>query len=361
MLNCSYGLINLHQKIYIMKRIINVDWLSMYCSSELVVEAKKFEFKRAAEGSAQFKEVWHVYNKEDAELYCIMQKNPYSPIIPKNAVMIKVANRYLYRDNWNIEFLNFCMACNITPKSISRIDICCDFEVFDNNLHPEQLIKGFLNNKYLKMRQSKYSLEGEQNDGQKFSYLRFGKRENEVSSYIYNKSKELREVKDKPYIRDQWEQCGIGQNKDVWRLEVSLRTTQLRTIVQSTGEILRLDLDFITTKGVLENIYNAVILKYFCFKINDNQKQKRRMKDLVLFKGMSTTLEMKVINDKPQTNRMDKIVVKKIANIFSQYRVEDQESFEKVHQALGIILDQTDLWDYYYERIRPSIGWYKER
>lgn len=333
----------------------------MYCSSTLVVEAKKFEFKRAAEGSAQFKEVWHVYNKEDAELYCIMQKCPYSPIIPKNTVMIKVANRYLYRPNWNIEFLNFCLACNITPKSISRIDICCDFESFDNNLHPEALMKGFLNNKYLKMGQSKYSLEGQQGNGQQFSYLRFGKRENEVSSYLYNKSKELKEVKDKPYIRDQWDQCGIGQNKDVWRLEVSLRTTQLRTIVQSTGEILRLDLDFITTKGVLENIYNAVILKYFHFKINDNQKQKRRMKDLVLFKGISTTLEMKIINDKPQTNRMDKIVVKKIANIFSQYRVEDQEAFEKVYQALGIILDKTDLWDYYYERIRPSIGWYKER
>lgn len=182
-----------------------------------------------------------------------------------------------------------------------------------------------------------------------------------MCTYLYNKSQELREVKDKPYIREVWEKNGLDVSKDVWRLEVSMRTTQLRVIVPLTGEILRLDLDFMTTQGVVENIYNCAVLKYFDFRYNDGQQKAQRMKKLELFKGMTTTLLMGIQNNKPCTNRMDKIVVKRIANAFSQYRVEDVNEFNTVMAALGVLLNKTDLWDFYYEKIRPSIGWYKER
>lgn len=344
-----------------MNRAVTVDWLSMYCTSPMIVQNVDYEFRKLDAGSAQFSTIYNVYNIRDKELYCTVQCHPYSPIIPKSSVMVKVANRYLYHSNWNITLQNFLFVCNITPISISRIDIACDFNTFDNNLHPQNLIKGLLDGTYIKTGISKFAAQGDLDGENMYEYLRFGNRESQCSVYLYNKTKELKDVKDKPYIREMWKESGIDTSKDVWRLEVSMRTTQLKMIIPLTGEIFRLGLDFVRTNSIVENVYNAAIRKYFDIRINDGQRKKMRMKPVVLFKKDPTTILMVCPVNQACTNRMDKIVAKRVANYFSMYRLEDEENQKKVMEALGIILDQTDLWDYYYEKIRPVLGWYKER
>lgn len=344
-----------------MKRVISIDWLTMYCHGSFINTNKYYNFVKQQGGSAQFAEIYKVYDVEFEEPYAIVQMKPYSPIIPADTMMVQICNRWLYREDWNIRFNNFCLSNNIKPMAISRIDICADFNTFDNNLHPQNFVNGFLTNKYLKTGQSKYTLMGEQTDKQRFSYLRFGKRDNEVSTYLYNKSKELKEVQNKPYIYERWENAGLDMTKDVWRLEVSMRTVQLRTILKMTGEIIRLDLPFLSTMGVVENVYNAAILKYFDFRINDGQAKKSRMKRLDLFKGMSSTLELKVMQDRPKTNRMDKIVIKKLANCYSQYRIEKEDEQDVIFEALNLIIDKCDLRDYFNVMVSPYIGKYKER
>ena len=343
-----------------MNRTISIDWLSLYCECYVLNDNNFYKFERQNESSGQFKEIWKVYDKIDKELYCVIQRTPWSPIIPKHTTMVKVANRYLYRQDWNTKLMHFLNVCHIIPKSISRIDIAADFNHFDNNLKVESFIQGFLSNKYIKMGQNKYTLMGEQKNQHEYSYLRFGNRESEISAYLYNKSKELKEVHDKPYIREMWEENGINTKKDVWRLEVSLRNKQMKTIVKQTGEMLRIDLDFLKTQGIVENVFNCAVLKAFDFRINDNQKQKRRMKRLELFRGMTSTLLMVVPTNEACTNRMDKIVVKKLANCVSEYRVDNQESYEIIRRAMDEIITQCGLKDYYYEKVHPQIKFFKD-
>ena len=344
-----------------MVRCISIDWLTMYCNSDMIADNPYFDWQLQKGGSAQFKKLFKVYDVELNELYCMVQTEPYSAIIPENTVMVQVSNRFLYRADWNTRFNNFCLLHNITPKAISRIDLCVDFNHFDNNLQPENFIRGFIENKYLKVGQTKYTLQGQQGLIQHYSYLRFGKRENEVSIYLYNKSKELREVQDKPYIRERWEAAGLNMEADVWRLEVSMHTQQLKTISRITGECVRLDLPFLSTMGVVENVLNAAILKYFDFRINDGQLKKCRMKKVELFRGMSSCLELKIIQDKPKTNRIDKIVCKKLANCVTEYRLESEDQQDIINRALALILDKCDLEEYYKVMIKPYIQKYKER
>lgn len=42
-----------------------------------------------------------------------------------------------------------------------------------------------------------------------------GSGKSSYSVYLYNKSKELKEVKDKPYIRELMEKAGFNNNEDV--------------------------------------------------------------------------------------------------------------------------------------------------
>lgn len=344
-----------------MNRAISIDWLTMYCESPMIVEGSRYEFKKRAVGGKQFAIVYDVYDKECNEKYCIVQSQPHSPIIPKNAVMVQVCNRYLYYSNWNITLCNFMSACNIHPKSISRIDIACDFNRFAKGIHPSMLINRLVSGEYRYVGRSKVAINGELKKGLEVDYLRVGNRDSEISCYLYNKSKELREAVDKPYIREMWSNSGLDIDKDVWRLEVSLSNVQMRTIVVQTGEMLRLDLDFLKTQGIIENVYHCAVKKAFDIRKAEPGKRTNKMDKVLLFDQASSTLLMTIPTSDAKTNRMDRILVKRLANCHSMYRTESEEGYDKILGALEVLLENEALREYYYEKVVPLIGFYKER
>lgn len=343
------------------RRVITIDWLTMYCECSMIVQNRRWEWRKSDHGTNQFRDVWRVYDRETRDLYCIVEKTPYSPIIPKNATMIQVSNRYLYYENWNVELNNFMTASNIRPISISRIDIACDFNRFAYNLHPQTFIQGVAGGKYRLGRKRKVAFQGELEDGVTYEYMRLGNRESEISGYLYNKTKELQDVMEKPYIRKMWKDSGLNMEQDVWRLEVSLSNKQMRAMLQETGEIFRIDLDFISTQGVLENVYNACVNKVFDFRHNEVNKRTDRLKRVKLFDECSSTILMVVPSNEPKTNKMDKIIIKRLANYHSMYRIEDEQEIEILHNAMKILLKNEELVKYYYQKVEPLLGWYKER
>lgn len=343
------------------RHIIGIDWLTLYCQSPLITDSARYKFHKRDVGGAQFKDIYDVYDLEDGERYCIIQQRPYSPIIPKNAVMLQVCNRYLYRDNWNVTVSNFMLSHNITPMSISRIDLFCDFNTFVNGLHPKTLIKGLSNGKYRHVGRSKVTIQGRLEEGINPAYLRIGNRESEISVYLYNKTLELKEVKDKPYIREMWVASGLDVNADVWRLEASLNNQQMRTVVAETGEMIRLDLDFFRTYGILQNVYRCAILKAFDIRINNGSGRTNRMPQLTLFKDFTSSLFMTVPTNDACTSRMDRILVKRLADCYAQYRIDNQEKYNKIYGALEVLLENEELRKYYYEKVVPALGAFKER
>lgn len=343
------------------RRCISVDWLTMYCESSMIVQNKRWEWRKLDHGSAQFSEVYKVYDREKSEQYCIVQRCPYSPIIPKRAVMVQVCNRFLYYNNWNNELNNFLLASNIKPISISRIDIACDFTEFAYGVSPQSFIKKAASGQYRYAGRSKITYTTKAGSASDFEYMRIGDRESEISSYLYNKTQELKDVQDKPYIREMWERSGLDTSKNVWRLEVSLSNVQMRTVIKETGEVFRLDLDFFKTQGIVENVFNCACLKSFKFKYNKPGERTTRLRDVLLFNHQSTTLLMTIPTNDAKTNRMDKIIIKRLANYHSMYRIEDKEEIEILQKALSVLLKNEALADYYYEKVVPLIGWYKER
>ena len=92
-----------------MIKCLSIDWLTMYCNSDLITQNQYFDWQLQNGGSAQFKRMYKVFDVELRELYCIVQCEPYSPIIPEKTVMVQVCNRFLYREDWNTRFHNFCL------------------------------------------------------------------------------------------------------------------------------------------------------------------------------------------------------------------------------------------------------------
>ena len=341
-------------------RVISIDYLQLYCHAYFLKSNSMFHFELQHSSSRQFKRIYKVYDLVTNDHYATVQAEPFSPVIPKHAVIVKIANRELYKQRWAEQVNYFLNVCFIVPQSVSRLDLCCDFNQFDNNLQVNTFFDRFLSNKYLKNRLAKYTLQGEQTDRHQASYIRFGNHDSEVSVYLYNKSLEMREVKTKPYITERWAENQLDVNKDVWRLEVSLKSTRLKFVVAKTGELFRIDLEHTATQGMLENIYNAVIQKYWDFRVNDGKSRKDRMRKVTFFKSMPTTLIPYSITEVAGSNRTDKIVVKKLANVVTELRLDMDQPSPALEAALWDYIEHKDLKEYYYEKIKPYVKIFKD-
>lgn len=331
-----------------MRRIVNIDWLSLYCSGIMCTTYNDFIYEKQPHGTPQFAELYNIIDKLRNQIVAQLERQPYSEIIPKDAVIVKFTNRILYEPDWQTYVTFVCDMLHLKINAISRIDICADFNKFKNGLEPSTFIKRFLNDELVRLRKTKFTVMGEQRGMQHYSYLRIGDRNSEVSAYLYNKTLELQEVKNKPWIRQNWAVNGLDDEHDVWRLEFSLRNKQMKYVLLKDDIEFRLDLDFIKTNGILENIYDCCYNRYWDFRINDGQKKRTRMRRIELFDNTKSTLRMYVPTKEVSSNRMDKIIIRKLYNNIENLGVDPGEQEEYWDNAAYQYAEQKGMLDYFY-------------
>ena len=156
---------------------------------------------------------------------------PYSKLIKPNSMFVEIANRLLYRD---FSFVLDLLAAihNYTFQSISRYDVCCDF---NPSVHQWQVIEW--------LQDGGAYVTGKREGAMFYDYiipdsgglqkrvarcLSWGSKQSNIRWKLYNKSLEITELNDKgvvfctkPYIRDMWVKNGLDP-ENVWRLEVSI-------------------------------------------------------------------------------------------------------------------------------------------
>lgn len=67
---------------------------------------------------------------------------------------------------------------------------------------------------------------------------------------------------------------GIDTNKDVWRIEISIKADMTNIVKLDTGETFRLTTDRLKLSTDIQNIFYTYAARYFSFKINDGKKTK---------------------------------------------------------------------------------------
>jgi hypothetical protein len=193
-------------------------------------------------------------------------------------------------------------------------------------------------------------LQGQQSEVLHYDYLKFGSPTSNVSTYIYNKSKELREVKNKPYIIDTWKLNGMNNNVDVYRLEFSVKKMAKNAVDEDEGTFIKMnDLQMIEKENYIK-IVKYLIQKHFKFtKKKDRQKRKELNKcpTIQFFKFDYLNICLERISEKKTSNRMDKVFLKKLESLKSDF------GETKLYFA-----DEIDLISNYFQRTR-GLGYYK--
>lgn len=343
-------------------RCINFDWIEVYClevgepKTPTWFEAHDFAGKvRCREyGTPQYRQMFTLYN--DYFPLIEVRRDPYSirsqgGIFPERACHLRLSNRSCYLPDPIRFLLNFMRKYGFEYQTTSRLDICLDFNHFDNGDNPANFIRDYFGNIYTKVHQPRFSTHGkDKKDHKSFNSVKWGAPSSSISTKLYNKSLELQEVGEKPYIRQRWEECGLNTFSDVWRVEFSMKS-QYKSMVRfddvdtETGEIQDtiLDINILTfaDREFLRFTFFAIADFYLDFRYieytrNGFLKRKYDCKRKILFRTteQERSFQPTRLEDKPVGDRTDYQLLKKLKAI-----VNDGDHYtytERVHAA-GVI------------------------
>lgn len=328
--------------------LINIDWLQIHCSG-IPVSSWSYDLELQPYTTQVFRKVYNIklHGKEFGNIVC----DPISPILDPLMCIFKLNNRVLYEPNLFEKINAFLNLSNLTYKGITRLDICCDFNNFHNNLNPHNLIKKFFTLDYRYVGKSDFKAIGRQSSTLSFDYLRFGGNNSKCSAYLYNKTKELQEVKQKAWITDCWMRGGLDVNATVWRLEFSIKGNQIKLLDKSNGDILDLSISSIYDPEFCKKLYYSLQAKYFHFKRNTGIKNVTEMPDLQLLPTYIHSCDRLLIHSVGDGGRADKIFIKKLENLNCELRTKRRDIIEAQQLILEYVVEQKGLEDFYDKKI----------
>lgn len=329
--------------------IISIDWLQIYADVSLLKYSDEYEAKILDYGTKNFEILEEVYLQ--GSLFCSVQRKPRSEIIKSHTAVIKFENSLLYFADAETIIATFLRECEIHLLSITRIDLAVDFKKFKNGLLPQSLIKGFMKEKFLKNGRGKYTLIGSQKNVLDVSYLRFGTKASDVNVYLYNKSLEMKEKVYKPYIAERWKQLEGSPLQDVWRLEFSLTAKATTFIDEQTGEIQTITLNTFSNTKQQKEIISALEKRYFEFKVNDGQKNKTRMKRLLLLDLEQTTFTNRYLPAGSDIYKRDKILMKNLYTLDKEHRDIPNYLIEAKTDLIDFMIQNQTLKEYYDSKV----------
>lgn len=327
-----------------MKYTLNIDWLSLWCDFKFYAPTNLFKVVRLPYSTRQFKvvEEWFL----DNELYCTVQTVPCSSVLKSTDGLIKLANRQLYVTGVFSDTLARLSRVGVSIRHISRLDICADFNEFLTHSNPECFIRDFLSGTILHSGRTKFTVSGEHDKCNTYSYLRIGQKSSSVHSYLYNKTKEMTEVKYKHYIADTWKENGLNTKNNVWRLEFTLDSQSTKFVDKDTGEISRIEITHLYDRIFLQNLFHSLLYDYFRFKVNDGLKNKSRMKDLILFPAEPSTLKVMRMPASSDAGRSDKILVRQLYQFELERRRLSSEEIIASRMLSAVLMKSEFLSEY---------------
>lgn len=344
------------------KYCISIDWLQTYCLGN-VIEPGRYQGKTFAfdvilneNETAQFRRLLTV--KVGKFAVAQIQQLPRTKVINAQTTLVKLENRVLYSQRYVELLYDLQDSLNLTYKGITRIDVCYDCNKYVDGRSPERFINNFLakcpgEKGYIYRRGSDaFTAFGSKNQssGARVTSIRFGSQQSRIGAYIYNKTLELKEVKDKPWIRQMWDEAGLINDlkNPVYRAEISIKSQGTDVLNMSTGELFRLSPRYLEHYDNIARLFHIYAHKYFDFRLCNGQKNRRNYDQLYLFEETQDITEKPYyMNKSADTGRMEKICANKLERLSEQYsdeaepiRVGLQKGIEFLRMLAGVKISQ---------------------
>ena len=224
---------------------------------------------------------------------------PRQSCVDRRSAHLKIDNQTLYCSEWPRMLSTIMRAIGFSFLRLSRVDIAADFEYFANGRLPLRFVQDYLSKptasrpSFIRKSSNKFRAFGEKTTlSVLYSTLSWGTRDSAVQVNLYNKTVELQQHADKPWIRDKWRSVGLPadfeKGRYVWRVEFSLNCSTKFIRDGKLGFVREILLADVESQGRLNDMFAALLPQFFQFKyltktdVNKHRKVKD-LQDVILF------------------------------------------------------------------------------
>lgn len=331
------------------KYCISVDWLQVCCYSNNLAYLLNNDYYNKVDSLPYWLELQPLETRNFARFirvhtkvgndwrYCAdILAVPRSTMLNSNIVLVKIHNRFLYSQNYIKLLYNICDTFKLSIKGLTRLDLCYDCNSFHNSLKPHKFIKEFVTAEFdspryiYKVGAKQFRVYGGKSVSSttKFTGIEFGSGKSSKRCYIYDKTRELEEVKDKPWIRQYWQQNGLisDAKTHVYRAEISIKCDGMDLLNMSTGELFKLSPEYLRSQPAIEKLFHFYAARMFRFHRKGKHTRVRDYDRIELFENSPIiTCKPKKVCVNADTGRTEKICVSTLSKLSCQYSDLSQE------------------------------------
>ena len=362
-----------------MRYCISIDWLSLYCllsirsedwspvsgNSDTIDAAYPWRYRTADYGTRQYKILTFVDMPNEQggwDEFAEVQSAPCSKVLHPRSAIVRFNNRVLYRpDLWQLVD-KFLGDNGFEFHSISRVDICADFNQF-LTISPKKLIADFANKSLRHVGRGVGSLyfnhgvftdklKGTKDYGVNYTGLAFGTHSSDARVYLYNKSFELLTQGNKPWIVDRWKAIGLDV-REVWRLEVSIKGKGCKLKDRLSGAKIDVNCDLLRdVDGALAKIYHTFVKKLFAFVRNRQGITNITREPRIQLFNLAPIWIRHNLRNISKSSRTEKMVIKALYTLGDTYRGEDNREMQTLAQSFAVgIANSCDLDEWMSRKI----------
>lgn len=331
------------------KYCISVDWLQVCCYSNNLAFLLNNDYYNKVDSLPYWLELQPLETRNFARFirvhtkvgndwrYCAdILAVPRSTMLNSNIVLVKIHNRFLYSQNYVKLLYNICATFKLSIKGLTRLDLCYDCNSFHNGLKPHKFIKEFVTAEFdspryiYKVGAKQFRVYGGKSVSSttKFTGIEFGSGKSSKRCYIYDKTRELQEVKDKPWIRQYWHENGLisDEKTHVYRAEISIKCDGMDLLNMSTGVLFKLSPEYLKSQPAIEKLFHFYAARMFRFHRKGKHTRVRDYDRIELFENSPViTCKPKKVCVNADTGRTEKICVSTLSKLSCQYSDLSQE------------------------------------
>lgn len=366
-------------------QLVNCDWLQFWClwdvwDADEWTARSNYKVTAAKRGTRVFAEVWNVVeksaytNSHRDEPFATMCMNPYSPLIDKKMVLIKIENRPLYHANLYRRVVLMITAFHFTYKAITRLDICCDSVRFADGLLPLGLLEGYFTNRFVKTGSRSwcrwanapytattipYKITQDVRAREHVTHsISWGGATADAHVKMYNKTREIKVESHKEYIRHWWRLNGLITDEDVWRVEISVGGRSRTLVDENSAEVIPISLLEACSQRYQIATFLALAERHFRFIDVSTATRRKDARTLHLFDlNSDVTFSTITTPSKPIPSRTAKVCWNYLYHLPEQHDLaafckSDLIAARKVYECMLVLSDVYGEQQYVSDRAR---------
>lgn len=312
--------------------VCGLDWVQIYCYlhrdlgelADADMKVKVGEFP-----TPQFLMKADVSLRVDGALlpFCQILFKPRTSVLPAHAAQVKIENRALYESNLMPRISFVFSRLDIEYRSLSRVDVYLDCNRYYGGKRPSLLVSEYVKQKILKIGINRGYLNfanygymisngsrkvpaGFHVGSPQWTGITWGSKDY-IQTQIYDKTRELREQKYKPYIVESWQRAGLDVS-DVWRTEMRIMSRGKGIQLLESGDLFALGAYEIANEARIRDLFLSFAERQLRFVYRDYHAKRQQMRPVKLFDHVSkadVSIKPKSYVSKVHSTRTKSLVV----------------------------------------------------